>query len=80
MLTENNQIFKNWYVIIHRHLTKVSAQIIQCIIFEHNELSITLSTLWCHRCMKRKTLETNRFLVLTKSFFTIEVLQSIGYY
>ena len=29
-----------------RHLTKVSAQIIQCIIFERNKLSITLSTLW----------------------------------
>ena len=44
MLTDNNQIFRNWFVIIH-HLTKVSAQIIQCIIFEPNELSITLSTL-----------------------------------
>ena len=42
----NNKIFRNWIVIIHRHLTKVSAQIIQCIIFERNELSITLSTLW----------------------------------
>ena len=47
MLTDNNQIFVNWFVIIH-HLTKVSAQIIQCIIFERNELSITLSTLWLH--------------------------------
>ena len=46
MLTDNNQIFRNWFVIIHRHLTKVSAQIIQCIIFGRNELSITLSTLW----------------------------------
>ena len=36
----NNQIFRNSFVIIH-HLTKVSAQIIQCIIFERNELSIT---------------------------------------
>ena len=46
MLTDNNQIFRNWFVIIHRHLTKVLAQIIQCIIFESNELSIiTLSTL-----------------------------------
>ena len=49
MLTDNNQIFWNWFVIIHHHLTKVSAQIIQCIIFEHNELSITLSTLWYRR-------------------------------
>ena len=47
MLKDNNQIFRNWFVIIHRHLTKVSAQIIQCIIFERNELSITLSTLLC---------------------------------
>ena len=46
MLTDNNQIFRNWFVIIHCHLTKVSAQIIQCIVFERNELSITLSTLW----------------------------------
>ena len=45
MLTDNNQIFRNWFVIIHRHLTKDSAQIIQYIIFESNELSITLSTL-----------------------------------
>ena len=46
MLTDNNQILANWFVIIHRHLTKVSAQIIQCIIFERNELSIILSTQW----------------------------------
>ena len=43
---DNNQIFRNWFVIIHRHLTKVSAQIIQCIIFDCYELSITVSTLW----------------------------------
>ena len=43
---DNNQIFRNWFVIIHHHLTKVSAKIIQCIIFERNELSIRLSTLW----------------------------------
>ena len=48
MLTDNNKISRNWFVIIHRHLTKVSAQIIQCIIFGRNELSITLSTLWFH--------------------------------
>ena len=42
----NNQISRKWFVIIHRHLTKVSAQIIQCIIFERNEPSITLSTPW----------------------------------
>ena len=49
MLTNNNQIFMNWFVIIHRHLKKVSAQIIQCIIFERNEISIALSTLWTLR-------------------------------
>ena len=48
MLTGNNQIFRNWFVIIHRHLTKVSARIIHCIILERNELSITQSTLWVH--------------------------------
>ena len=48
MLTDNNQIFRNWFVIIHRYLTKVSAQIIQCIIFERKELSITLFTLWLY--------------------------------
>ena len=46
MLTDNNKIFRNLFVIIHRHLTKVSAQVIQCIIFERNEVSIRLSTLW----------------------------------
>ena len=45
MLTDNNQIFRNRFVIIHRHFTKVSAQIVSCIIFKRNELSITLSTL-----------------------------------
>ena len=44
MLTDNNQIFRNC-VIIYCHLTKVSSQISKCIIFELNELSITLSTL-----------------------------------
>ena len=48
MLTDNNQIFRNCFVIIYCHLTKVSSQINKCIIFEPNELSITLSTLWYH--------------------------------
>ena len=43
---DNNQIFKNCFVIIYYHLTKVSFQINKWIIFEPNELSITLSTLW----------------------------------
>ena len=42
MLTDNNQIFKNCFVIIYCHLTKVSSQINKCIIFEPNEVSITL--------------------------------------
>ena len=45
MFTYNNHIFRNWFVIIYCHLTKVSPQINKCIIFEPNELSITLSTL-----------------------------------
>ena len=39
MLTDNNQIFRNWFI-IHSRLTEVSAQIIQCIIFERYELSM----------------------------------------
>ena len=46
MLTENNQIFGNCFVIIYCHLTKVSSEINKCIISSFNELSITLSTLW----------------------------------
>ena len=42
----NNQTFRNCFVIIYCHLTKVPSQIDKCIIFEPNELSITLSTLW----------------------------------
>ena len=43
MLTDNNQILRNCFVIIYCHLTKVSAQINKSIIFEPNELSITQS-------------------------------------
>ena len=46
MLTGNNQIFRNCFVIIYCHLTKVSSKINKCIIFEPNELTITLTTLW----------------------------------
>ena len=46
MLTDNNQISRNCFVIIYCHLTKVSSQIKKCIIFEPDELSITLSTPW----------------------------------
>ena len=45
MLTDNNQIFKNCFIIIYCHLAKVSPQINECTIFEPNELSITISTL-----------------------------------
>ena len=41
MLSDNNQIFS----IIYCYLTKVSSQINKCIIFEPNDISITLSTL-----------------------------------
>ena len=40
MLTDSNQIFRNCFVIIYYHLTKVSSEINKCIIFEANELSI----------------------------------------
>ena len=46
IVTYNNQIFRNCFVFIYCHLTKVSSQIDKCIIFEPNELSIILSTLW----------------------------------
>ena len=43
MLMDNNQIFRNCFVIIYCHLTKVSSQInSKCTIFGPNELSITL--------------------------------------
>ena len=45
MLTDSNQIFRNCFVIIFCYLTKVSSQINKCIIFEPNELSMTLSNL-----------------------------------
>ena len=38
MLTYNNQIFRNCFVIIHYRLRKISARINKCIIFEPNEL------------------------------------------
>ena len=43
---DNNQIFSNWFAIIHLHLTKVSAQIIQCIIFERNENYVQVTLLY----------------------------------
>ena len=46
MWTYNNKIFRNCFAIIHCDPTKVSAPINKCIIFETNELSITLSTQW----------------------------------
>ena len=46
MLTDNHQIFRNCFVIIYCHRTKVSSQINKCIILKPNELSITLSNLW----------------------------------
>ena len=49
MLTCKNQIFRNCFGIIYCSLTKVLAQIKKCIIFEPDELSITLSTLCCTR-------------------------------
>ena len=45
MWTDNSQIFRNCFVIIYCHLTRLSSQINNSIILEPNELSITLSTL-----------------------------------
>ena len=45
---DNNQIFRNCFAIIYCNLTKVYSQINKCIVFEPNELSITLSALWGH--------------------------------
>ena len=44
MLTENNQIFRNCFIICH--LTKVSSQINKCIIFEPNELYNTMYSMY----------------------------------
>ena len=41
MFTDNSQIFRNCFVIIYCHFTKVSSQINKCIIFEPNELYVT---------------------------------------
>ena len=51
MLTDNNQIFRNCFVIIYCHLTKVPSQINKRIIFEPNDLSKTQSTLWFEHLM-----------------------------
>ena len=45
-----NQIFRNCFVMIHYHLTKVSPRINKSIIFEPNELSITQSTMMVSSC------------------------------
>ena len=46
MLTDNNQIFRNCFVIIYCYLTKVSTQINKCIIFlAHCTLFSTIYTL-----------------------------------
>ena len=50
---DNNQLFRNCFVIIYCHLTKVSPQINKWLIFEPNELSITLSTLWLYNLLPK---------------------------
>ena len=54
MLTDNNQICRNCFVTIYCHLTKVLSQINKCIIFEPNELYITIYSMvpscCCSRC------------------------------
>ena len=41
-LTDMNQIFRIEFVCLHYHLGEKSSQIIQCIIFAPNELTITI--------------------------------------
>ena len=48
MLMDNNQVFRNCFVLIYCHLKKVSSQINKRIIFDANELFITISTLWLY--------------------------------
>ena len=69
MSPDNNQIFRNWLVMIHRDLTKISAEIIQCIIFERNGLSIALSTLWAVHRMGEICTQHGKLLVEGMTFF-----------
>ena len=46
MLTYNNDIFRNCFVIIHYHLTKVLYRINMCITFKPYELSITDNSIY----------------------------------
>ena len=62
MLTDNKKFFRNCFVIIYCYLTKVSSQINKYIIFEPNEHSTTLSTLWLNACSlvkERKVIQIN---------------------
>ena len=70
MLMDNNQIFRNCFVIIYCHLTKVASLINKFIIFEPNELSITLSTLWFYSLARTALcfgLRTDRCISLSLS-------------
>ena len=67
MLTDDNQIFRNCFI-IHCHLTNLSSQINKCILFGPNELFITLSTLlWYHGGMITGGLIRKRILSMTSS-------------
>ena len=54
------------FVIIYCHLKKVSSQIYMCIIFEPNELSITLSTAWTDEDEKKIGVSMEKSKVGTK--------------
>ena len=72
MLTDNKQIFRNCSIIIYCHLTKVSSQINKCIIFQPNELSITLSTLWYGALssgVKNGALTDSKFIIYIAEIF-----------
>ena len=75
MITHNNQIFRNWFAIIHYHLTKVSSRINKCIIFEPNELSITVSTLWCHWLFSYGLVHTSQYDRSTDTEMGIKVMR-----
>ena len=62
MLTDNNQIIRNCFVIIYCHLTKVLSQINKCIIFEPNKLYNTIYSM----VVLPKSLQLSELVTTTK--------------
>ena len=75
-LTDSNQIFRNDFVCLYYHLNKISIQINECIVFfpmiSCNELSITLSTLWCYQRTSTAIEERSGKKIWEKNFALIE--------